>query len=383
MFNTRRIRLTKAILVAVLLMSLLVCACVGPRGWPGTQINQNIVYSCTMDGRVVALNADNGLSIWEWKPPVQQTSGIASGNITGAFLSCTEGGVGQFRAGYFYGAPVVANGIVYVGYHTGVVYAIDAASGVEVWQHDVKSNIAAGLAYADNTLYVGSSNGKLSALDAGNGSLRWEFSSQNEVRSTPVITDGIVYFGSLDHNLYALNARDGTKLWSFETGGEIASTPLVVDGVIYVGSFDSKFYAIDADSGTLKWVFDQARDWFWSQALYDDGIVFACCMDNRVYAIDAGNGTAAWPESFDAGSALKASPVIAGGVLVVASEEGKIFGLDLKTGQEKWSANDLDTKVLSSLSTDGSKVYINGQNNRLYALEGEDGQLAWTVSLAD
>jgi outer membrane protein assembly factor BamB len=382
MFHTRRISLTKPILLAILLASIVLCACIGPRGWPGAQVNGDVLFTSTMDGRVLALDPDSGTTIWEWKPTVQQGGGIMEGNVTGAFLSCSRGGVGQFKAGYFYGSPVVMNGTVYVGYETGVVYAIDAATGVEVWEHDVKSNIAAGLAFADNIVYVASSNGKVSALDAGNGSLSWEFSSQNEVRSAPAVANGFVYFGSFDHNLYALNANNGTRIWSFETGGEIASTPLVVDGVIYVGSFDSKFYAIDDDSGTVKWVLNEAGNWFWSQALYDDGIVYACSIDDRVYALDAGNGTFAWAEPFDASSPLKSSPAIAGGVLVVASEEGKVFGLDLKTGQEKWINIDLGTKVLSPLCTDGRIVYINGQNNRIYALEGDTGQLAWTVSLA-
>jgi outer membrane protein assembly factor BamB len=335
-----------------------------------------------MDGRVLAMDPNSGTTRWEWKPTLQQGGGIMTGNVTGAFFNCSRGGAGQFKAGYFYGSPVVTNSIVYVAYQTGVVYAIDATNGVEVWEHDVKSNIAAGLAFANNMVYVGSFNGKVSALDAGNGSLRWEFSSENEVRSTPAVANGIVYFGSLDHNLYALNANNGMRIWAVETGRPIASTPLVVNGVIYVGSFDSKFYAIDADGGTVKWVFNEAGNWFWSQALYDDGIVYACSIDNRVYALDAGNGTFAWAKPFDAGSPLISSPAIAGGVLVVASEQGKIFGLDLKTGQDKWLNIDLRTKVLSPLCTDGRIVYINGQNNRIYALEGDTGQLAWTVSLA-
>jgi len=387
MLDTRQTGFKKVILTAALLASLILTACVGPRGWPGAQVADNVLYVGTLYGTVLALNAENGRmygnNTWEWKPTVEQGAGIAAGNVTGAFLSCSRGGVGQFKAGYLYGSPLISNGTVYIGYHTGVVYALDATKGVEIWKHDIKSNIAAGLVFDSNTVYVGSTNGKVSALNAGNGSLKWDFTSENEVRGAPAVADGIVYFGSLDHKLYALDAIDGTKLWAVETEGEIASAPLVVDGVIYFGSFDSKFYAIDSGSGAIKWVFDKAGNWFWSRALYDDGIVYAASIDNRVYALDAGNGTLRWPEPFDAGSPLKASPVIASGVLVLASKDGKVFGLDLKTGREKWSSIDLGAKVLSDLCTDGQIIYINDQNGRIYALDGETGQIVWTETLAD
>jgi outer membrane protein assembly factor BamB len=90
-----------------------------------------------------------------------------------------------------------------------------------------------------------------------------------------------------------------------------------------------------------------------------------------------------WTKPFDAGSLVRASPVIAGEVLVVASEEGKVFGLDLKTGLEKWPDSiDLKSKVLSAPYAVGGTVYINSQDNKLYALNGEIGRQVWGVPLS-
>jgi len=374
MFDTRLIKPTKAILVVILLASLALSACYGPRGWPGTQSEGDTLYVCTMDGRVLALNPDSGSWKWDWQPTEKQGGQAAS------FLSCGAGG--SLVGGLLYGAPAIANGLVYVGFHTGKVYAVDAARGVQEWDYDIRSAIAGGLVVGNNTVFVGSSNGKLSALDAGNGSLKWEFSSENEVWATPQVIDDTVYFGSLDHSLYALNATDGTKKWAFETGGGIASTPLIVEGVVYIGSFDKKFYAIYADTGTPKWIFEGAGNWFWSQAVYDNGIIYVGCLDHNVYAIDAGNGTMVWPKPFDAGSLVRASPAIAGGVLVVASEVGKVYGLDLRTGEKKWQFDGIKTKVLASFCAAGGTVYINNQDNNLYALDGETGHQVWSVPLS-
>ena len=375
MFDIKRTRLTKTIIIAILLASLTFFGCTGPRGWPGVVANDDTLFVGSMDGRVLALNPASGARVWDWKPKAKQTGGA------GGFLTCTTGQ--QFAGGAFYGPPVVANGLVYMGGYVGIVYAIDAARGVEVWRYDIGSTVAAGIAVDDGTVFVGSSNGKISALDAGNGTLKWEFPSKNQVWATPAVADGIVYFGSLDHNLYALYATNGAEKWIFPTGGGIASTPLLVDGVVYIGSFDKKFYALYADTGTPKWVFDKAGNWFWSEALYGNGTIYTVCLDHHVYALDAGNGTMVWSKPFETSSLVKSSPVISGGVLVVASEDGKVYGLDLKTGQEKWPNIDLETKVLAPLYTDGEKVYINAESNRLYALDGETGRQNWSVAIGE
>jgi eukaryotic-like serine/threonine-protein kinase len=373
MFDTRRTRLKKVLIIATLLVALVLSGCAGgARGWPGTVSQGSVLYVCTMDGRVVALNPDSGSRKWDWEPTEKQGQSASSFSCAGSSL------VG----GLFYSAPTVVDGIVYVAFHSGKVYALNAESGAQVWTYDLRSSISGGVAVGNGTMFVGSANGKLSAIDAVNGALKWEFSSKNEVWSTPVVVDGVVYFGSLDHSLYALNAADGTKKWDFKTGGEIASTPLLVDGVIYIGSFDKRFYAIDANTGMQKWVFEGAGNWFWSEAIYDNGIIYAGSLDRNVYALNADDGTPAWPQPFSAGDQVKSSPVVAGGVLVVASEVGKVYGVDLKTGEKKWEFDNIGTKVLSSLCAAGDTVYINNQDNKLYALDGVTGHQIWAVPLS-
>jgi outer membrane protein assembly factor BamB len=66
---------------------------------------------------------------------------------------------------------------------------------------------------------------------------------------------------------------------------------------------------------------------------------------------------------------------------VVASEDGKVYGLDLKTGEKKWEFDGIKTKVLASLCAAGGTVSINSQDNNLYALDGETGRQDWNISL--
>jgi outer membrane protein assembly factor BamB len=385
MFNTKQSWLTKGLFIVILLATLVLAGCVGPRGWPGTTSEGDTLYVCTIDGKVIALKSANGAQKWVWRAPVAQTGKAQPGSLTSigsTFLSCSRTRAGQLKPGYFYGAPALGNATIYVGYFSGVIYAIDAKTGGQVWKHDIESNIASGLTVAMDTVFVGSSNGNLTALDAGNGSVKWEFSSEGEVWSIPSVVDGVVYFGSLDHSLYALNVDDGSRKWSFSTDGGIGSTPLVVGNVVYVGSFDHKFYAVDAITGIPKWVFEGAKDWFWSEAVYGNGTVYVGCLDHNVYALDAGYGTQAWPKPFTTSAAVKSSPVIVGDTLVVASEDGNVYGLDLATGAKKWEFDGIKAKVFSPLYAAAGTVYINSLDNRLHALDAETGRQTWSINLS-
>jgi len=392
MFDIKRARSTKPIVIAILLAVLALSGCIGPRGWPGVVVDGDTLFVGSMGGRVVRLELSarqedkrvpsKSDGEWVWAPEVEQA---------GSIFSCAQGG--QFGAGVLYGAPVVGNDTVYIGAYSGKVYAIDAEHGDDVWEEPFETggSIVGGVAVADGTLFVGSSDGKLHAVDVSTGRAKRGFepyATGDEIVSTPVVQDGVVYFGSLDQKLYAIYADTGKLKWDepFKTGGGVASKPLIVGEVVYFGSFDSKLYAVYADTGEPKWEQPfEAGNWFWAEALYHDGIIYACSLDHNVYAIDADSGELAsgWSTNpFPTEDQIRSSPVIVGDVLVVASEDGKVYGIDLETGEERWQ-RDLESSILAPLCTAAGKVYLHARHdNTVYAFDGEGGQ-DWSVSLTD
>ncbi len=391
MFDIKRARSTKPIVIAILLGILALSGCIGPRGWPGVVVDGDTLFVGSMDGRVVCLKVSarqedkkvpaKADGEWVWEPEAEQ-----AGNM----FSCTQGG--RFGAGMLYGPPAVGNDTVYIGAYKGKVYAIDAELGDDVWEEPFETggSIAGGVAVADDTLFVSSSDGKLYAVDVSTGRAKEGFEpyrTADQIVSTPVVQDGVVYVGSLDHKLYAIDADTGELKWDFKTGGGVASEALIVGGVVYFGSFDSKFYAVYADTGEPKWEQPfEAGNWFWAEALYHDGIIYACCLDHNVYAIDAESGKLAseWDiNPFPTEAQIRSSPVIVGDVLVVASEDGKVYGLDLENGDEVWQS-DVGSSILAPLSTAGGIVYVNARNdNTVYAFEGKTGLQEWNVPLSD
>jgi outer membrane protein assembly factor BamB len=56
---------------------------------------------------------------------------------------------------------------------------------------------------------VGSDDGNVYALDAATGAQLWTFTTGNVVGSSPAVANGVVYVGSQDGKLYAFDLAGG------------------------------------------------------------------------------------------------------------------------------------------------------------------------------
>jgi outer membrane protein assembly factor BamB len=83
----------------------------------------------------------------------------------------------QFAPSALHGAPLVANGTVYVGLDDGSVAAVEVSTGVRVWLRRLVGGPAGGLAAADGTLFVpysGLSGGIVAFRHSGGALIRVE-----------------------------------------------------------------------------------------------------------------------------------------------------------------------------------------------------------------
>jgi outer membrane protein assembly factor BamB len=264
-------------------------------------------------------------------------------------------------------SPAVVAGTVYFGSYDSSFYALDAASGKLKWKFETageKQFEAKGL------------HGYLPR--AQNMPDPWDF-----FLSSPAVNDGLVYFGSGDGNLYALDSKTGHLKWKFVTQGVVHSSPAVAGGVVYFGSWDSYLYALDAATGQVKWEFKTGEDWtnfnqvgIQSSPAVDGGVVYFGCRDAHLYALDAGTGKQKW--NFDShGSWINTSPAIYEGAAYVGTPIPGLFGaVDTKTGQVRFHL-DARMMVFSSAAVAGGMAYFGSFNGKLYAVDLKTGQFAW------
>jgi outer membrane protein assembly factor BamB len=80
--------------------------------------------------------------------------------------------------------------------------------------------VASSPAVAGGVVYVGSYDGKIYALDATSGLLIWDYQTDEKVVSSPAVADGEVYVGSYDHFVYAVgSSAKAIYLLSFTASG--------------------------------------------------------------------------------------------------------------------------------------------------------------------
>jgi outer membrane protein assembly factor BamB len=233
---------------------------------------------------------------------------------------------------------------VFVAPFRGIVFALDVATGHTRWVRDSGDQVVGGIAVDGGRLYFGTKGKHLFAVDAATGKPIWQFDTKGQVWDTPTVDGDTIYVSSLDGSLYALD-KSGTQKWVFRgVASGIGARPVVSGGLVYIGSFDNKLYAVSTSDGTEKWSL-KAGNWFWATPVVKDGVLYAASLDGKVYAVDAQTGEPKWAHPFDAKSAIRSAPVIAGGGLVVAARNGHIFKLDLASG----TSSDGGTMVLGGV----------------------------------
>jgi len=303
-----------------------------------------------------------------------------------------------------YGPPVASGEYVYIGTSAATVYKIPLdinaepikSIGLKGAEND--DTIIGGVAVELGCVFVGTSNGILYALDADDLSIKWRYPAagatlSNRIWGTPTVDvtgedSGVVYFGGFDHKLYALDASTGEEIWDepFEADGAIAGKPLVYDGKVYFGSFDRKFYALDITDGELAWATPfTAGNWFWTEPIVneDDGTIYVGCLDHKVYALDAVTGV--MKSEYKTDSPVTSPPVLAGNILIVAANSGKVYARDAANlVSEKWPVYNLGAPIQSPMSVHGDFVYVYGRNSKLTARWlTTGGQSGWDINTAE
>jgi outer membrane protein assembly factor BamB len=206
--------------------------------------------------------------------------------------------------------PVSRDGLVYVSYYydhsdhqgdpptrvrRGVVAALDATTGQELWRREVGSMLAWEPVIDGSTMYVSASvvptltaqgqplpgqrmppvTGLVEALDTRTGDVRWSRVLPTAPDpSMPAISDGRVFIIANRQSagdVLALDAGDGSVQWDYASdalltrgGGPLyagPNAPQVVDGRVYVENTEQdaregaqlKLLALDAGSGRVAW----------------------------------------------------------------------------------------------------------------------------------
>jgi serine/threonine-protein kinase len=242
------------------------------------------------------------------------------------------------------------------------------------WSFTPPGSFITNPAVAGDTVYVGTSDGKVYALNGATGSQLWSSSlagsSSGLGLSRPAVADGAVYVASEDGNVYALNAATGGQLWSYSTDGTGFSNPVVTDGTVYIGSNDGKVYALNAATGRPRWASPveakSSSTYGFSGPAVADGTVYVGGDNDTVYALNAATGSVRWTRL--TGDSVLSGPTVTDGTVYVGSDDGNWYALAAATGSVRW-AYPTDAYASTDPAVADGTVYVSGPEQTLYALD--------------
>ncbi len=375
----QRSRLLGAVAV-LFLFSILLSACGAapkPQNWPGVTASGDSVYAISgSPQRVYVLDAETGNQKATFSP-----TGERSGLV-------------------YWSAVVEGNDLAFVGFSepatkTYRLYAFNPETGQEQGYVEAQDLILPAPVYADGTVYFGSSDGRVYAVDAESKQIKagWPFQAEEAIWGSPLVSGGHAYVAAMDHYIYCLDAESGAEIWRIEVGGAMASQPALdtENGIVYVGAFDGKVHAIDVTSDSPAFLdgFDfQAEDWIWSEVLLSGGQIFVTSLDGKLYALDPSSGAVIPPYPYDSGEAgqdgdrIRATPVQADDLIVVATESGRVVGVRDATRQWVWPTGGApEAGILATPAVSGGIVYVTLMDSGVVqALNAADGGQKWRFS---
>jgi outer membrane protein assembly factor BamB len=123
----------------------------------------------------------------------------------------------------------------------------------------------------------------------------------------------------------------------------------------------------------LLWTF-AAEDSIESTAAIAAGVVYVGSLDGRLYALDLETGQLKW--KYQASDEVKSSPSAYQNAVYFGDEAGDFHALDAKTGQRNWMFH-ADAGIISSANFVGDRVLFGAYDQFLYCLSTKDGGLIW------
>lgn len=214
-------------------------------------------------------------------------------------------------------------------------------------------------------------------------------------RCSPSVADGKVVTLGVNGTLSCLEAASGKKVWRVETKGfprfHTSSSPVVVDKLViaqFGGEQGGGVAAYDLADGTEKWKWTDEGTAYASPVLLtvDGTRMVVVETDKSVVGLGVKDGKQQWKTPFAiVGRGYNASTPIVNGQTIIFS--GTTRGTramkiekagDTFVAKETWNNKD-NSVIYNSPVLHGKFVFGLTSNNKLFCINGDSGQTAWTA----
>lgn len=285
-------------------------------------------------------------------------------------------------------SPVAGEGVILVGTHGKVFYAVSLDNGKTVWSYKHDEPIASPAAVASGKAVFADLGGNLVCLNSADGTLAWTRALGAEMLGQPLILGGSVAVLAGEQEVVSVALDDGHTVWSRPISTFIKRMTmrghgsLVAEGGrLYVGLADGHLYGINAANGDIVWdrnlsiPLKSFKDIDANVVLEGDSLYVAGYF-GALYRLDKRSGRVIWQADVASG----VTPLVLDNVVVVADVDDTLIGLAKKTGKPQWS-NELNGSVLSSPVAFQGRVFVSTFNGAAFLVEPGSGDQVQKIPL--
>lgn len=263
-------------------------------------------------------------------------------------LWSADSGVGRTSDGLAL-VPAVTGAAVYAADADGRLSAWARADGKRLWQQETGEPVSAGPVAGYDQVFVGTREGELIAYAAGTGERLWRVQLAGEVLAVPALDADAVVVKTTDGRLTLLDRLTGTLRWTHDSGAtalslRAASSPLLLADAVLVGTPAGILQALERSSGQLIW--------------------------ERRIAEPSGKS------ELDRLVDIAGDFVLQQDRLYVATYQGRMVAMDLRSGQFSWQQ---PLSTFQALAADADHAYAVDADSRVVALRATDGVVLWRL----
>jgi outer membrane protein assembly factor BamB len=277
------------------------------------------------------------------------------------------------------------------------------ASPTRIWSKNVakpskKERLAASPVVSENKLYVIDTDGVVHAMAADTGAELWRANTANEEGNKGarfgggVSVEGERAFASNGlGDVVALNVADGAVVWRKRPGGPLRGAPTLANGNAYVVTQDNQLFALSQETGEIGWTVSASLE---TQGVFGvaapasaQGTVIAGFSSGELNAYRYENGRSLWDvvlsrtsmsTSVSSLSDIDAEPVIDQGRVYAIGQGGRMVAMDIASGNPLWE------QTIAGISTPwaaGEWLFVVTDDARLLAIARGTGKIRWISQL--
>lgn len=287
------------------------------------------------------------------------------------------------------GGLAVDGNTLYVSVGYGVLAALDASTGAERWTQDLGASGSGTPTVYGDLVYITAGDDTGWAINKSSGKVAWQTDVPPNVSNVlgapaPALTDDLAIFGFGSGEVVATFRRGGLTRWTTAVVGkrpgralasiqDVTSAPIVSGDRVYAGNQSGRLAALNLGSGEPIWI---AREGAIGPVWPAGGSVFFLTDLNELVRLNAADGTRIWGvplANFVKSKPKRQSevyghrgPIIAGGRVLVASNDGLLRSFDPTDGT-LLGTTEIPNGATTAPVVAGGTLYIVSTKGQLHA----------------